>query len=68
MTGPAEALSPDTDAIKKDTLEWTPYRNGYLVRYKDGRGYVRRIHTNSWDEANTTFEKFLEEMRQAIKK
>lgn len=58
-----EALLPGTDAIQKNTLEWVPYRAGWLVRYKDSSGSVQKVATNSWDEANTAFEKFLEIMR-----
>jgi hypothetical protein len=60
----AEALLPDTDAIKRNTLEWTPYRGKHLVRYKNAQGQVQRVKTASWDEANAAFEKFLQHLRQ----
>ena len=60
----AEALLRDTDAIKRNTLEWGTYRGGYLVRYKNGQNVVKRVQTKSWDEANAAFEKFLKEMRE----
>lgn len=62
----AESLLPDTDAIKRNTLEWDNYRGGYLVRYKTQNGSVQRCQTKSWDEANAAFEKFLQEMRASI--
>ena len=64
----SEALLPDTDAIKNNTLEWDTYRGGYMVRYKNAAGVVTRCTTKSWDEANTAFEKYLQEMREATRK
>jgi hypothetical protein len=63
----AEALLRDTDAIKRNTLEWYTYHGGYLVRYKNGSNMVNRVQTKSWDEANAAFEKFLKAMRASSK-
>jgi hypothetical protein len=60
----SEALLPNTDAIKRNTLEWDNYCGKWLVRYKNGAGQVHRVLTPSWEEANTAFEKFLKEMRE----
>ncbi len=57
-----ESLLPDTDAIKKETLEWEPYKGKHLVRYKDMNGVVHRTLTANWEEADAAFTKYLADM------
>ena len=59
----AESLLPGTDAIKSNTVEWDSYRGGYLVRWKNGNGIVRKITTKDWNEADRTFTEYREAMR-----
>jgi len=59
-----ESLLPSTDAIMKNTLEWTPYRGKHLVRYKDAAGNVHRCLTPSYERALSEFEKFKAMMRE----
>jgi hypothetical protein len=63
----AESLSPGTDAIKRNTLEWESYRGGWLVRWKDRTGTVRKVSTKDWNEADRAFTEFLEKMRAEAK-
>ena len=64
----AEALLPHTDAIQRNTLEWTAYRSGWLVRWKDAAGVVKKITTNDWHEADRTFEQYLKEMKASVER
>lgn len=68
MEHTAEALLPDTDAIKRNTLEWEPYKGKWLVRYKNSKGFVKRVITADWNEADQAFMTYLEEMRQEARK
>ena len=59
----AEALLPGTDAIRKNTLEWEGYRGGWLVRWKNGQGIVKKIVTKDYIEADRVFTQWRKEMR-----
>jgi hypothetical protein len=63
----SESLSPDTDAITRNTLEWRHYRGGWLVRWKDRTATVRKVSTKDWNEADHSFTEFLEKMRAEVK-
>lgn len=62
----AEALLPDTDAIQKETLEWSTYRGAWLVRYKDRAGMVHRTQTKVFAEVDAAFDSYLHDMRKRL--
>lgn len=59
-----ECLLPGTDAITKNTLEWSIYHGKQLVRYKDANGSVHRCLTADYAEAEQAFNNWLEDMRE----
>lgn len=65
---PQESLLPDTKAIKKATVEIGRYRKGFLVRYKNGAGYVtqREFKACEGDDANSFFWKQVEKLRSEL--
>lgn len=62
-----ESLLPGTKAIRKGTLEQTPYKGGWLVRYKSLAGVVYQHRTKSLDEANEFYQKYFDELRKDSK-
>ena len=60
-----EALLPGTDAIRKNTLEISPYRGKWLVRWKDGFGYVHRHVYDEAAEANEYYQYLLGKLTES---
>ena len=63
----AEALLPDTDALRCQTIEWEKYRGKHLVRYRNRDGATFRKHTPDPREAEEFFSHCLAELRQEAK-
>jgi hypothetical protein len=50
-----ETLLPGTRMIPRATLEWEAYKGQELVRYRDSKGFVHRLLTRRYSEAEEFF-------------
>jgi hypothetical protein len=62
-----ELLLPGTDAIARGTLEMSPYRGRWLVRYKNLSGYVAQRQFERTAEARMFFDECLEKLRAEVR-
>lgn len=62
-------MLPDTKAILKGTVEIGPYRKGYLVRYKNLKGYtMAQRQFKDPNDASDFFWHCVDEMKKEIGK
>lgn len=60
----AEALLPDTDAIRRQEIEWTMHKGKQLIRYCNRDGVLFRKHTADPAEAKRFFFDCLDKMHK----
>jgi hypothetical protein len=59
-----ETLLPGTRMIPRPTLEWELYKGQELVRYRDSQGFVHRLLTRQYFEAEEFFFSCLSKLRR----
>ena len=63
---PQETLLAGTRAITRGCIEWQSYKGGYLVRYKNLKGYVIQRRFKDADSSGDLFIRCIGKLREDL--